>query len=181
MKTYWGTGSIAPRIFDLGTRWRWVVSFTPRLLYPRGKSPWYPFDRRLGGPQIGFEHGTEEKNSQPPPGIETPIIRSSSPQPVDIPTELFLPKSNCQAIQYSFVLQKCTEPCNYYHLSHQILEEREVDEPNVHESWASYLMHVCSQKFDCNILRKDILRLADWLINWFLVYVIHELYILTQY
>jgi hypothetical protein len=26
-----------------------VVSFTPRLLYPRGRSPWYPFDRRLGG------------------------------------------------------------------------------------------------------------------------------------
>jgi hypothetical protein len=22
MKAYWGSGSIAPRIFDLGTRWR---------------------------------------------------------------------------------------------------------------------------------------------------------------
>jgi hypothetical protein len=30
-----------------------VVSFTPRPLYPQGKSPWYPLDRRLGGPQIG--------------------------------------------------------------------------------------------------------------------------------
>jgi hypothetical protein len=28
-----------------------VVSFTPRPLYSRGKSPWYPLDRRLGGPQ----------------------------------------------------------------------------------------------------------------------------------
>jgi hypothetical protein len=27
-----------------------VVSFTPQQLYPRGKSPWYPLDRRLGGP-----------------------------------------------------------------------------------------------------------------------------------
>jgi hypothetical protein len=26
-----------------------VVSFTPRSLYPQGKSPWYRFDRRLGG------------------------------------------------------------------------------------------------------------------------------------
>jgi len=30
---------------------RWVVSFTPRPLYPQGKSPWYPLDRRLGDPQ----------------------------------------------------------------------------------------------------------------------------------
>jgi hypothetical protein len=26
-----------------------VVSFTPRPLYPQGKSPLYPLDRRLGG------------------------------------------------------------------------------------------------------------------------------------
>jgi hypothetical protein len=51
MKAYWGSGCIAPRIVDLGTRWRWVVSFTPRPLYPQGRSPWYPLDRRLGGPQ----------------------------------------------------------------------------------------------------------------------------------
>jgi hypothetical protein len=46
-----GSGGITPRILDLGTRWRWVVSFTPRLLYPQGKSPWYPLGRRLGGAQ----------------------------------------------------------------------------------------------------------------------------------
>jgi hypothetical protein len=28
-----------------------VVSFMPLPLYPRGKSPRYPLDRRLGGPQ----------------------------------------------------------------------------------------------------------------------------------
>jgi len=26
-------GGIAPRILDLGTRWRWVVSFTPHQYY----------------------------------------------------------------------------------------------------------------------------------------------------
>jgi hypothetical protein len=31
--------------------WMWVVSFTPRPLYLREKSPLYPSDRRLGGPQ----------------------------------------------------------------------------------------------------------------------------------
>jgi hypothetical protein len=38
MKTYWGSGGIAPRSLDLGTGWRWVVSrsgrFTPRELSP---------------------------------------------------------------------------------------------------------------------------------------------------
>jgi hypothetical protein len=75
MKVYWGNESIAPRILDLGTRWRWVVSFTPRLLYPRGKIPGYPLDRRLGGPQCRSGRGGEEKNSQPLPGLEPPIIQ----------------------------------------------------------------------------------------------------------
>jgi hypothetical protein len=26
------------------------ISFTTLLVYPQGKSPWYPLDRRLGGP-----------------------------------------------------------------------------------------------------------------------------------
>jgi hypothetical protein len=28
-----------------------VFSITPRSLYSQGKSPWYPLDRRLGGPE----------------------------------------------------------------------------------------------------------------------------------
>jgi len=34
MKTYWGSGSIALLILDLGITWRWVISFTLRPLYP---------------------------------------------------------------------------------------------------------------------------------------------------
>jgi hypothetical protein len=37
---------------------------------PQGKSPRYPLDRRLGGPQSRSGRGGEEKNSQPPQGIE---------------------------------------------------------------------------------------------------------------
>jgi hypothetical protein len=29
----WGSGRIAPRVLNLGTRCRWVVSFTPQPLY----------------------------------------------------------------------------------------------------------------------------------------------------
>jgi hypothetical protein len=37
---------------------------------PQEKSPWYPLDRRLGGSQSRSGRGGEEKNSQPPSGIE---------------------------------------------------------------------------------------------------------------
>jgi hypothetical protein len=69
-KTYWGSGGIARRILYLGTRWKWVVIFAPRQLYPQEKSPWYPLDRRLGGPQRRSGCGGEEENSQPPSRIE---------------------------------------------------------------------------------------------------------------
>jgi hypothetical protein len=75
MKEYWGSGCIAPSILDFDTRWRWVVIFTTRPLYPQGKSPWYPLDRRLGGPQSLSGRGGENKNSKPLPGIETPIFQ----------------------------------------------------------------------------------------------------------
>jgi hypothetical protein len=65
MKTYWASGVfIAPCILHLDTTWRWVVSFTPRPLYPQGKSLWYPLDRSLSGPQSRSGRGDEEKNSQ---------------------------------------------------------------------------------------------------------------------
>jgi hypothetical protein len=56
-----GSGGIYQRILNLGTRWRWMVSFTPRPLYPP-----YPLDRRLGGLQSrseqkqGFPVGTHK-------------------------------------------------------------------------------------------------------------------------
>jgi hypothetical protein len=47
----WRRGYIDPYFLDLGPTWRWMVSFTPRPLYPREKNSRYPLDRRLGGPQ----------------------------------------------------------------------------------------------------------------------------------
>jgi hypothetical protein len=75
MKAYWRSGFIAPRILDLGTRCRWVVSFTTRPLYPQGKNPWYP----LVGPQSRSGRGGEERNSQPLPGLEPPDHPARSP------------------------------------------------------------------------------------------------------
>jgi hypothetical protein len=75
MKAYWGSGSTVPRILELDTRWRWVVSFKPQPLYSQGKSPWYPLDRSLGGPHSRSGRDGEEKNSQPPPWLGPSIIQ----------------------------------------------------------------------------------------------------------
>jgi hypothetical protein len=46
-----GSECIDPHFLDLGTSWRSGASFTPLLLYLRGKSLRFPLDRRLGVPQ----------------------------------------------------------------------------------------------------------------------------------
>jgi len=55
MKTYCGSGGIAPR----------YISFTPRP----GKEPPVP-KGRLAGPHYRSAHGDEERDSHPLPGIE---------------------------------------------------------------------------------------------------------------
>jgi hypothetical protein len=34
-----GSGCVDPHFHDLGTSWRWVVSFTPRSRFPRERAP----------------------------------------------------------------------------------------------------------------------------------------------
>jgi hypothetical protein len=53
-----------------------MVSFTPRSLYPMGKSPRYPWDRRLGGPQNRSGRCGVETNLLPLRGIELCPSRS---------------------------------------------------------------------------------------------------------
>jgi hypothetical protein len=69
MKAYWewrfnSTHSLTSALD--GNEWS---AHAPAAL-PQGKGPWYPLDRRLGGPQSRSGRGGEEKNSQPQPGIE---------------------------------------------------------------------------------------------------------------
>jgi hypothetical protein len=70
MKAY-GNGCIDPHFLDLGT------SHAPAAL-PRWKSPRYPLDRRLGGPQSQSGRYREGKILDPT-GTRTPAPRSSSP------------------------------------------------------------------------------------------------------
>jgi len=65
VKTYGGVEILEPHILNLGTRWRWVVSFTPWPLYSLGKSPRYPLGRRLCGQQSPCSRVAKRKISAP--------------------------------------------------------------------------------------------------------------------
>jgi len=78
MKAYWGSRGTAPRIRDLGIRWMWVVSFKYWPLYRQRRSPCYPLERRLGGPQSQSVGGGEEKTLQPLLGLEPASIQPSA-------------------------------------------------------------------------------------------------------
>jgi hypothetical protein len=49
-------------ILDLGTRWRWVVSFTPLLLYPLGKDPGTHWIGGWLGPGAGMDFMKKRKS-----------------------------------------------------------------------------------------------------------------------
>jgi hypothetical protein len=55
MKAYWGSGSRAPRILDLGTRWRRVVSFTPGHFTARERASGIHWIGDWVGPRAGLD------------------------------------------------------------------------------------------------------------------------------
>jgi hypothetical protein len=61
-------------------------AFLISALHGGDRTPDYPLDRRLCGLQSRSGHGDEEKNSQPPSGLEPPIIQ---PVAQRYTTELF--------------------------------------------------------------------------------------------
>jgi hypothetical protein len=69
MKTYWGSEGITPQILNLGTIWRWMVSFIPRPLYSGERSPGTHWIRGCVGPRAGLD--AEEKRKIPSPRRES--------------------------------------------------------------------------------------------------------------
>jgi hypothetical protein len=65
---------IDPCFVDLGIKWRWVVSFTPRPLYPLGKNPRYTSQRRLGETENRYRRCGVEENFLLLPGIEPRLL-----------------------------------------------------------------------------------------------------------
>jgi hypothetical protein len=66
------------QLLTLELGWMRMVSFTPQPLYPQGKSPWYPLDRRLGGPQ-SWSGRYGEMKILGTTGTQAPTPWSSSP------------------------------------------------------------------------------------------------------
>jgi hypothetical protein len=75
MKAYWGVEvqlhAFLNSALDGGEKSVVSSSFTP---HP-DKEPLVPLDRRLGRPQSRSGHSGKEKNSQPLPGLESPITQ----------------------------------------------------------------------------------------------------------
>jgi hypothetical protein len=61
-----------------------VVSFTTRPLYPQGKSPWYPLDRKLGGGPIAVLDALVKRK------IPSPRRESNPTTPIVHPVENIL-------------------------------------------------------------------------------------------
>jgi hypothetical protein len=103
-----GESRCSPTILDLGTRWRWIVSFTPQPLYPQGNSPIRIRWEDEGGPIAGLDP-VEWKNLLFLPGLELAIPRPSSPYPIAVPTELSqnLQKSSSSSSSSSLLLLYC--------------------------------------------------------------------------
>jgi hypothetical protein len=74
-KTYLGDGGVTQHVSNLGTRWKSVVSFMPRRLYPLENNPQYPLDRRLGGPHSQSGRRGRESNYGSPATILTELMR----------------------------------------------------------------------------------------------------------
>jgi hypothetical protein len=75
MKAYWVSGDIALRILTSALEGGERSASRPGLFTPRKRTPWYPLDKRLGGPQSQSGGGGEEENFQPLPGLEPQIIQ----------------------------------------------------------------------------------------------------------
>jgi hypothetical protein len=77
----YGGVEATPRILNLDTGQKWVVSFTSRPLCFRGKEPRYPLSRRMGWPPSWSERDSEERNLTRFESWQGLGIFSSSPRP----------------------------------------------------------------------------------------------------
>jgi hypothetical protein len=66
------------------------MNFTAHPLFPRRRSPRYPLDRMLDGPQYRPERFGEEKNILTLPEIESRTLGSPVRSLVSVPTQLSL-------------------------------------------------------------------------------------------
>jgi hypothetical protein len=102
---WWHIGGVT-FLLALGGRWKWVVSFTYRPPYCRGKSVHYPLHRMLCEPHSRFEHVAEEINCSPLLGFEH---RVAHPMDYDIPVTILwpFPPTLFEILVFTFTVAPC--------------------------------------------------------------------------
>jgi hypothetical protein len=117
-------------------------------LHPQGKSPWYPLDMRLAGPQSSSWHGGEEENSQPSAGNRTPIVQLVGYHYTDRDITALIRISCCFVISLSRA--KCILHTDMF----------------IHSRLHNFLTTVCIIKYlQLNII-KIVNQLKQIIINW---------------
>jgi hypothetical protein len=101
--------SYTSTILDLGTRYVWVVSFTPRTLSPRGSRSRHTLDRRLGGPQSRSGRCREKKNLDPT-GIWTLAVQAVARCHTSL---AILTTRDGRRKRNSYLCNEATEPCKF--------------------------------------------------------------------
>jgi hypothetical protein len=93
-------------ILNLGTRWRWVINYTPRPLYLRGNFPRHLLDRRLCGPQNqSGGHGGEKSLAHAGNRTPNPLPPSQHPVPKPTDTDWTIPAR--------YIIYMCVCACVY--------------------------------------------------------------------
>ena len=87
-KGIWRSGSIAPHIPNLRSKWSWVVSFMLISLYPQLQPP--PLNMRLAAPRCWCWYFGEEKNFLPVAEIALKFISHTAHCTVTIPAHSLL-------------------------------------------------------------------------------------------
>jgi hypothetical protein len=85
MKTYWGSGRKASHV-NLGIRWSWVVSFTPRPLYLGVTAPGIHWIGDWVGPRACLNVVAKRKTPIiSPAGKRTPVVQPVRPILTELP------------------------------------------------------------------------------------------------
>ena len=108
----WGYGGIDPLIIKRGTRWRWMIHFTPRSPYRRGKSLLYRQDKTLGEPQSRSEFCRQENKSLATVGNPAQIPRSASPWP-GLYSHFIVPMATLYNTSWDYIqISECSDEVN---------------------------------------------------------------------